>query len=229
MFPNLSVVPLRRRRRSPISIWRGLPPGARTLLTAAAKVGRCDAGHPDCDALAAAALVRWSIREAAWVLTDLGQQVAAPPVLFLDMDGVVARVIEHASGFERIDPAAVAKLNRVVAETGAVVVSSSTWRTGVTPEVAAQYIGYWLGLRGFVGEVVSATPELGPGRRGEEVEAWLRAQPHPPRAVAVLDDWEPMGAMTPWCVYTDEKTLLTDHDVDRVIDVLCAERRWWRP
>lgn len=157
------------------------------------------------------------------VLTALGARVAAPPIVFLDQDGVLSRVLpnKYASAYERIDPAAVGRLNRIVRTTGARFVSSSTWREGQTPSAAARFIENALCQHGFVGKVISATPVLDHGRRGEEIQTWLDAQLVQPRAFAILDDWQPMGPLLEArTVYTDERVLLTDKDVDKVIALL---------
>jgi hypothetical protein len=174
------------------------------------------------------------------VLTDLGRHVAEPPLVFLDQDGVVARVIDRpqlpgesdeewrgrqATADERLDRPAVLRLNRIATETGARFVSSSTWRYGQKPADAARTIEAWMRGKGFTGKIIGATPILGSGRRGQEIQHWLDMQPTPARAFAILDDWEPMGDLEHRTVYTNHDVLLTDRDVDRVIALLSPPAR----
>lgn len=219
----------------PLALWGMLSPTQRAMMAEARR------GHPAGNlnrtwrSLEALKLAERSPMLRKWFLTDLGLQVSEPPAVFLDMDGVVSVVIDRprfqnesekswkgrqASAHERLDVAAVLRLNRVVAATGARFVSSSTWREKQKPADAAKFITKVMREVGFVGEVVDATPQLGPGRRGEEVQAWLDAQQVKPRAFAILDDWQPMGHLTPRTVYTNYDVRLTEADVDRVIALL---------
>lgn len=105
-------------------------------------------------------------------------------VLFLDIDGVLnsalwygkrssllpppRRTIEHL--IYEIDPDALARLKRIVEQTGCELVISSTLRRVyriIQFREAFAHLG-WSGVN-FAG----ATPVLPQGRRGEEVRAWL--------------------------------------------------------
>lgn len=201
-----------RPTRDPFALWGRLSAEQRAALTAMPPLPHCD---PVMRSLARLALTIWTPELERWQPTPLGARVAQPPVVFLDMDGVVARVRE-TSGFERIEEAAVRRLNPIV-RTGARFVLSSSWREGA-PIVR---IGNWLRAKGFEGSLVDATPVLGDVPREEEIQAWLDAQPVQPRAFAILDDW-PMVRLAHRAVLTDHHTLVTDADVDRVIALLTA-------
>ena len=91
-------------------------------------------------------------------------------VIFLDFDGVVNSEKWMVSRFEKvdtntisaqypfyeIDPDAVAQLNRIIAETGAKVVVSSTWRLGRTPEQLTEILAH----HDFKGEIIDVTPHF---------------------------------------------------------------------
>ena len=94
-----------------------------------------------------------------------------------------------------IDPAAVELLNRLVASTGAKVVISSSWRVCRTLE----QIQDDLRSRGFVGEVIGATPSI-IGHRGHEIAAWLTE--HGPASFVILDDDSDMAHLKPRLVRT---------------------------
>ena len=167
-----------------------------------------------------------------------GHVQATAPVVFLDFDGVVAQVIyrprlvdeseeqwvrRQASAHERIDPAAVARLNRLVDAIPAVrFVVSSSWRTPTKegkvlhpPARLAEYLHH----HGFRGTVIDVTPHLPSLERWDEIQAWLDAQAVPPTAFAILDDWN-MGPLRARHVQTDYDTRLTDADVDRAMALL---------
>jgi hypothetical protein len=161
------------------------------------------------------------------------------------MDGVVAFVIYEdgkpsgADWRKRIVRVAVARLNRIVARTGAKVVVSSTWRyvdgrPGEPEErgFTAIRMQFILEEMGFRGEVIGITPAL-PGAaadvRGLEIRAWLDAQADLPRGLAILDDWPLMPALWPWLVRTSYDHLLTDNDVEAAVEMLQMPfpvRRW---
>ena len=159
-------------------------------------------------------------------------------IVFLDIDGVLNSheyIRERAPEKERgsiigIDPVAVVRLNRLVRETRAEIVVSSTKRAGRT---RAQLIEM-LEERGFVGVVRGMTPEHvvpTPGglyvaeRRGHEIGAWLEAAPRygvEVESFVILDDDRDMAHLADRLVKTSFDNGLTDADVDRAIAMLRA-------
>lgn len=112
-----------------------------------------------------------------------------------------------------LDPEAIGHLNRVIRETGAKVVVSSTWRKGRTVEELQQI----LDRNGFVGEVVGKTPSLcwaDDGRRlwrGDEIQAWLDQHPEVD-SFAIVDDDSDMSHLMHRLVLTRwNKGLKTGH------------------
>src|ERR1700734_1402680 len=104
------------------------------------------------------------------------------PVVFLDIDGVLnskqwyahnASCREDISSTERklwehsIDPDCVQRLNRILQQTGAVVIVSSSWRK----KHALSEIVSILESRGFRGEVKGATSANGTLSRTEETSS----------------------------------------------------------
>jgi len=183
-------------------------------------------------------------------------------VLFLDFDGVLnsSRYMrENRRRFEggvlhrvsdAIDRAAVARLDAVVARTGAKVVISSSWRKSVTLSSLRRL----LRVTGFRGEVIGATPILrreqldldvwfapavealaGPlavtseerrtlrhVERGHEIQRWLSEHPEV-TAFAIVDDDTDMAHLYPRLVLTDCEEGLQDQHVEQLVALLTGE------
>lgn len=147
-------------------------------------------------------------------------------IIFLDWDGVLNNrpyFVEHKMSLVKaltnatpaFDPAAVERLNDLVAATGAWVVISSSWRNGRS---LTSLRGH-LARRGFRGYVYGKTPDL-PGReRGDEIRQWLDRHPLVTSFV-VLDDDADMTAVRENFVQTSMDTGLTDDHVTAAIALL---------
>lgn len=124
------------------------------------------------------------------------ERAARNRLLFLDFDGVLnhgaffseqnARGLDSFADGQCFDRACVERLNGVLAETGALVVVSSSWRIG-------RDIGELRRLlreHGFVGEVVGRTPHDPQWyrARGAEIRAWLRSLPAANEHFVAVDD-----------------------------------------
>jgi hypothetical protein len=180
-------------------------------------------------------------------------------VIFLDVDGVLNSEKFHLTLMERhrqlghteppspkrettcdcfrlerqIDPEAVARLNRLVAATGAKIVVSSSWRKLIDPPELRRV----LKSHGLIAEIVGETPDgwddpelvaaYGhPDRlfRGHEIDFWLKRHPEVDRFV-ILDDCSDMVMHKNRLVQTDvEEGLLDDH-VDLAIRMMSWDGR----
>lgn len=146
------------------------------------------------------------------------------PLLFLDFDGVIAFSHPTKSAMERLRRPKVEILNTVIARTGCLVVVSSFWR--LDPRTGqgfgARQLQAWLDEAGFKGEIVGITKHLpGDGVRGLEIHAWLTEnEVERGRRFAIVDDWEPMGALTSRLVRTDYDAGLTVADADALVELL---------
>lgn len=152
-----------------------------------------------------------------------------PPILFLDIDGVLnsepwlsrypGRTLALPSdAAELLDPAAVALLEQIRGATGCRVVLSSSWRL----QLPLPAIEGLLRAAGFRGELVDRTPR-GVSRTAE-ILAWLGAngagEPH----AALDDEIDPDAegfARVRWVV-TRLATGLTEREVARAIEALRA-------
>jgi hypothetical protein len=151
-------------------------------------------------------------------------------ILFLDIDGVLnshdflyrpgAAPFTTTRSDEKLDRAAVLRLNRLIAETGALVVVSSTWRHGCS-RVELQEV---LDRAGFMGVVRDKTPEWveGATERGHEIQAWLDEWNAAVEVVSfvILDDDSDMAHLQHRLVQTKVQSGLLDHHVDRAITML---------
>lgn len=164
-------------------------------------------------------------------------------IIFLDIDGV----LNHESYYERegwqqeladkygwpqsdIDTESVKVLNRIIEETGAKVVISSTWRKGHPPEEMQKI----LEMRGFTGEVIGAT---GIARqewavRGNEIRAWQienadlipnRYGRHFSNYVIFDDDTDMLFWQKDNFIITTNKYGLTEELGDQAIEILNEE------
>jgi hypothetical protein len=158
-------------------------------------------------------------------------------VIFLDIDGVLNserfnrkleeqhRQLGHHEVCEcfkltrQIDREAITRLNRLVAETDAKIVVSSSWRTLLDPPELYRV----LGEHGLVAEIIGETPDgyddemraiyEFPDRvfRGHEIDFWLKKHPEVDRFV-ILDDASDMVMHKNRLVQTDcEEGLLDEH------------------
>jgi hypothetical protein len=136
-------------------------------------------------------------------------------VLFLDCDGVInsaqwfaAQKAKGWLGLAEIDPEAVARVQRVVAETGATIVLSSTWRCVPDFVTLLRTVG---GLT-----IEHFTPRLDTNHRASEIAAWIEAAPEKPDAFAIIDDDADAGdhpALRPFFVQTTwERGMLDEHE-----------------
>jgi hypothetical protein len=165
------------------------------------------------------------------VTIHLGEPVN---VVACDFDGVLN---SHASHMAKppeerkrmtLDPVAVARLNRLVRETGAVVVVSSSWREN-RDRAMLQAV---LDEVGFEGTVIGRTPRFlktTPGglavaeSRGHEIQTWLDAASDYGiliKGFVILDDSSDMTPLMDRLVKTEFATGLLDEHVDRAIAML---------
>lgn len=160
-------------------------------------------------------------------------------IVFLDMDGVLnshAYMSERAKigkwdegepGFNlkdpkrwvhMIDPKGIARLNRILKETDAKIVISSSWRHAHPHRTGRmQKILDLAGMQG--GHVIDETPVM-PGPRAHEISSWLAANAGAKRFV-ILDDGASAGeGLAKWFVHTDLSHGLQDADVNKAIHIL---------
>lgn len=150
-------------------------------------------------------------------------------VVFLDFDGVLnsesfVRDYYRKSFLQRepaeIDPVAVARLNRILEATGAVVCISSSWRLLHKTEELVDF----LKGTGFTGKVIGITPRLD-APRGMEIQEWMDTAPgyREIESFVILDDDADMAHLGHRLVQTDFAGGLEDHHIERAIRMLEGE------
>ena len=153
--------------------------------------------------------------------------------VFLDIDGVLNseqyylekpwpqrfeelkdKLDEHiAFGIAHIDPKAVKLLNRLVTETKAKIVVSSSWRG----DYALQTI---FALVGITEPIYGETPRLESRFRGEEIDKWLKERQEPYKYVILDNDSDMLGTQRNNFIHTDWKVGLTEENVNEAIKIL---------
>lgn len=158
-----------------------------------------------------------------------------PPLLFLDIDGVLNVRTKSGRDFTELQPHLLNSLRRVLRTTGAKVVLSSTWRLDSDLMDHIRSVLAKSGIETSV--IIGQTPDLKkPGQnsismRAEEIMQWLTmhdaARLYGPWVV--VDDQDVPGAassqgiadlMGQHFVQTDDKTGLEEEMADRVQGLL---------
>lgn len=138
--------------------------------------------------------------------------------ILLDIDGVLSSdaftrqcILEHRRenlfGVDWFDPACVVALRKIVDETGAQIVVSSSWR-----ELGKEKLQRLWEHNGMPGKLAGATPIWILTKR-EAIEYWI--QQHPDDRHVIIDDAD-LGL--PNQVRTDPKTGLTGEDAEKAIN-----------
>lgn len=148
-------------------------------------------------------------------------------IIFLDVDGVLnhERTLDRApGGFTGIDPVNLERFQRLLRETDARIVVSSTWR--MFPELMA-YLKQRLATDRWAGETprleILSTESLfvSPPRR-DEIQAWL--DQNPTERFVILDDGGGWGHLEPFVVRTRIEDGLTEEDVRKALKLLRPAR-----
>lgn len=140
-------------------------------------------------------------------------------IIFLDVDGVLNNGTWAMEMYEQgvrvyhddlLYEPSLAQLKRIVDETGAFIVVSSSWRQVPTAYV---HLREWLEMYGL--EITDKTPYVG-GVRGNDITAWFNRHPGNYRYV-ILDDEDDMDGHTEHLVKTDFYSGLTEERADECI------------
>lgn len=154
-------------------------------------------------------------------------------ILFLDFDGVMvtdryqAQLTATNSPLRddygaKFDPVCVENLRHIIDATDAGIVVTSTWKMDMGLEGIQQM---W-DARNLPGKVIGVTPDIDPIHRGDEVQAWLDANPGAVR-YAIIDDTPFLNFFNeeqlPHLFRVDERTGLDEKTVTKVIELLKSQ------
>ncbi|KAJ1463000.1 hypothetical protein M885DRAFT_430425 [Pelagophyceae sp. CCMP2097] len=165
-----------------------------------------------------------STADADLIFAHVQARLKVPPIIFLDIDGVLNRTV-HATHI-RIDADLVSRLAAIVEASGARIVLTTFWRE------FDSYIAYILSRHGIdtkcvigatTGRPTAKMQVANPASRAFEIADFVRATGA--TRYVILDD-RGDAANTPEqferFVQTDASVGLTPEDVDRAIKILCG-------
>ena len=150
-------------------------------------------------------------------------------MIFLDFDGVMvtdryqAQLTAINSPLRdeygaKFDPVCVENLRRIIDSTDADIVVISTWKM----EMGLDGIQQMWNARNLPGKVIGVTPDIDPIHRGDEIQAWLDANPGAVR-YAIIDDTPFLDFFNeeqlPHLFKVDERTGLDEKTAIRVIEL----------
>src|SRR3569833_324181 len=149
--------------------------------------------------------------------------------ILLDIDGVMVPANSwrqpeiHSDGFPVFSPRAVDALQRILAETNASILLTTSHKSRYT---AAQWRNL-LKTRGIVAKKIDRLPDnLVQADRREEILGWYSKHPKSLRGTVIIDDDKKLGALPPdlkeRLVLTSSSVGLTDEHVDQAISILRA-------
>lgn len=151
-------------------------------------------------------------------------------ILFLDFDGVLVtdRHLMHLTDTNSplrdnhgsvFDPVCVECLRQIIDSTDAGIVVTSTWKM----ERGLNGMQRMWQARNLPGKVIGVTPDIDPIHRGDEIQAWLDANPSVVR-YAIIDDCPILDffreEQLPYLFKVDERTGLDDKTTKEVIEHL---------
>ena len=143
-------------------------------------------------------------------------------VIFLDVDGVLnndATLTRTVYWTVFVDDYLIERLKRLVEKTNAKIVLSSSWRVYRENEkFNKDFCQLVEKLNEFGLHIDDYTPEFATDDRGEEIDAWLKANPNVKNFVILDDDKIKLHA--DHHVRTINRFGLTDKDVDKAIQML---------
>ena len=147
-------------------------------------------------------------------------------VIFLDFDGVVTT---PESDYVFV-PELMTRLGRLLEETDACIVISSSRRCGTLEQTKESIVSPDnTHVRNhpfpYYDRIVGQTPFVITSVRGEQVAAYLEMHPEVERYVILDDERRFLPEQFKHLVFVDEETGLTDKDVERAEEILLNEKR----
>lgn len=139
-------------------------------------------------------------------------------IIFLDIDGVVTNL---KTGWRLPDLDCLHELFRIIKETGAFVVLSSTWRLHV--DLFSQVQSWGINFISMTPRChqINVENEVRWTERGDEIQEWLDMHEHLKiESFVILDDDQDMKHLSDRLVITSWGDGLSKEDADRAIEIL---------
>ena len=152
-------------------------------------------------------------------------------IIFLDVDGVlnfwdcwidsIPNVLRGDDKTQKLSLDCINQLNRIIDETGAKIVISSTWRK-------YKWLYDFLLSSPIKGEIIGETPDLlydvsRKTSRGLEIKEWLNDEYGEPCHFIILDDDDDMDDLMDHLIQTNYDDGLTEEIANKVISKLNSE------
>lgn len=138
-------------------------------------------------------------------------------ILFLDVDGVL-NMWGTPSAMFSLNDKRMSRLERVIKETGASIVLSSTWRRS---RDHIYILSRKLSYRNLSIMDMTTGEYMKIGQiRGDEIQDWLDKHPEVTTYAIVDDNADMLETQKPYLVQTDGSLGLMDHDVEKLISIL---------
>jgi len=147
------------------------------------------------------------------------------PLIFLDIDGVLNSLRTFLAfkklQLKEVDPVAVNLMDRLVRETDADIVISSSWRIGKpVPYLQEVFRTYFSAP--FYDCIIDKTPHLC-GKRGDDIRDWLEAHPERHNYVIIDDDSDMLPSQKSRFVCTDDRVGFDVRDYRKALSILMPE------
>jgi hypothetical protein len=139
-------------------------------------------------------------------------------VIFLDIDGVLNNQASLAEGIHLL-PEKCLLVKRIVEETDAKIVISSTWRIGED----IKHLRNILWRSGIPrSAIIDKTPIIDDGIRGSEIEEWLKNNNHVIGYIIIDDDSDFFDYQKKFFINTHFTIGITNKDVRKSIELLAT-------
>jgi hypothetical protein len=126
-------------------------------------------------------------------------------LVFLDIDGVLnslSSVLALGNPNEHLDPVCVGLVARMLKETDAKVVISSSWRIGRTVEALKHELDR-IGAHRIADRIIGRTGDGYQGHRGRQIKEWIETNAPDCSYVILDDDSDMLPAQKPYFVKTN--------------------------
>jgi len=140
-------------------------------------------------------------------------------IIFLDIDGVLNNPKCLCNDYRNVlKRECVKAFNKIIDETGADIVISSSWRKLFEFDKLAAMLKTY----GVKGDIIGTTPSINTigSQRGDEIAVWLDNVGEEVESFVILDDDSDMKHLSDYLVKCDTETGLTEKEVQKAIKML---------